>query len=275
VDATGWVNSAHDDPRAYYGIRISKADRDKFMSPTSPVIRIDINGTTAVKRLPASFWEGCTEIRHPSITRFMRQNGLIPWPTGLPPRFRLEPRGENTFRLTIANGRSISCPYCRAELDRDSRFCHRCGHELSTGQEIQPKATVPSRSYQPIRLVQSDDELIAALRQTRPRSDECHICSGTSGLRKIDFGLAKYFVRRRWAEMVGSLGVSAVTLYLMGIGMVTLPTKQTRRSIVRLRLVRCSKCADQPPQFTRHPWYGLLWNYGYMQFVPPEQMEPL
>lgn len=124
-------------------------------------------------------------------------------------------------------------------------------------------------------MVRNDDELVAAMKQIGPRLHECHICSGTVGLQTIDFGLAKFFVRRRWAETAATLGLSAATLYLMGVGMVTLPTKQHRRSVLHLRLVRCSNCATQPPQFTSHPWYGLLWNYGYMQFIPPEQVDAL
>lgn len=274
MNATGWSNSAQDSPNAYYGIRISKSDRDKFMSATSSVIRIEIDGTLVVKQLPASFWNRCTEIRHPSITKFMKQRGLIPWPTGMPPKFKLDPVGENTFRLNIANSRSMFCPACVTEVDPDAHFCPRCGHKLSPVAATQPPARIPLRGYPPMQPVRNDKELAAALRQIGPKLNECHICSGKVGLQKIDFGLAKYYARRRWAEMAATMGMSAVTLYLMGIGIVTLPTKQTRRSVIRLRLVRCLNCAAQPPQFDRHPWYGLLWNYGYIQLIPPEQMEP-
>lgn len=145
MNATGWVNSAHDRPNACYGIRISEADRDKFMSPNFPVIGIEIDGTVVAKRLPASFWIKCTEIRHPSITRFMVQNGLIPWPVYNPPKLNLVPAGKNTFRLTVANGRLTFCPACGAKVDYDALFCNRCGHKLSTAQETQPPAAIASR----------------------------------------------------------------------------------------------------------------------------------
>lgn len=100
VIVTGWSNGSATETGAGYGIRIARGDRDRFFQRDWPSVTIRFEGGgEAEVRVSASFWAECIELRSARIGRWMIGRGLAPWPTGNPPKMRLEPMGERGFRL--------------------------------------------------------------------------------------------------------------------------------------------------------------------------------
>jgi hypothetical protein len=99
---SGWSNgSPNIETGAGYGVRVRLVDRDRHFRAewSSTVIELD-DGNRIEVNLSDAFWRGCAELRKREIGRWMLNRGLAPWPRGNPPRLRLEPIGERTFRLT-------------------------------------------------------------------------------------------------------------------------------------------------------------------------------
>lgn len=102
--ATAWNNGAHHASGAGYGLKISKADRDRYFSNAWREVLVSLpghKGPVAVELSPA-FWRNCTELRHQEIGRWLRANGYVPWPKGRPPKFNLQPIGEQRFVVSVS-----------------------------------------------------------------------------------------------------------------------------------------------------------------------------
>jgi hypothetical protein len=39
-----------------------------------------------------------------------------------------------------------------------------------------------------------------------------------------------------------------------------------------LRLAACSDCASQFVDYSLHPWFPILFEYGYDEFISPEEI---
>lgn len=100
---TAWNNGAHARSGAGYGFKISIEDRDAHFQPDWDVILLEMDGETQLVEVnidKTSFWdETCRELIHVKIGRWLRSQGLAPWPKGNPPKFILEPIGENRFKV--------------------------------------------------------------------------------------------------------------------------------------------------------------------------------
>ena len=95
--ATAW-----NDGRTTYGVRVRRADRDRYFREVWTEIQVELDGHVHRFRLTPSFWRRCSEFRDsgsPLIRRWLARHHSTEWESGSPPRFVLTPLGENRFRL--------------------------------------------------------------------------------------------------------------------------------------------------------------------------------
>jgi hypothetical protein len=85
---------------------------------------------------------------------------------------------------------------------------------------------------------------------------ECHACGKRDDIYSWDFGLGKKTgTKRNWFITAASLGLSAITVPLLGSGMLRLPGKEMRFRILRLKLILCDSCRDSRFSYNFHPWW--------------------
>lgn len=161
------------------------------------------------------------------------------------------------------------CPACGAQLLSESEFCHKCGrkspHELLLTIDTRDRGVVVTRP-------RNEEELIAALERELPKLQRCSVCSAKDNLTYINFGLGMLKTGRRWKETFLSAAVSAVSLPLVGMGKLILPTKLSSIRVIPLFLAVCSKCISGEPDFTKHPCFSILWDYGFNKFIPTNEL---
>jgi len=58
----------------------------------------------------------------------------------------------------------------------------------------------------------------------------------------------------------------------MGMGKLILPTKRNGIRVIPLYLTVCSKCMSREPDFTKHPCFSILWDYGFNKFIPASEL---
>ena len=89
---TAWNNGAHSRNGSGYGFRVAVTDRDLHFKPEWDVIVLELEGEEPfeVNINKESFWgDACRELISPEIGRWLRQQGLAPWPRANPPGLRL------------------------------------------------------------------------------------------------------------------------------------------------------------------------------------------
>ncbi len=84
---------------ATYGIRVRNQDVLRYFKGCWNSIEIEIDGEFYSFRLSSTFWTTCPEFRGRPIPDWLKEQGLIPWPKGNPPKFELAPLKDNIFRL--------------------------------------------------------------------------------------------------------------------------------------------------------------------------------
>jgi hypothetical protein len=100
MEVSAWRNGQHS-ANTMYGLTIPRSARDRFFDWSWwEVIVILPNGDEATASLRPTFWATCSELRGAGIGRWLRSEGLAPWPKGAPPRFELMPLGENRFDVS-------------------------------------------------------------------------------------------------------------------------------------------------------------------------------
>jgi hypothetical protein len=137
---------------------------------------------------------------------------------------------------------------------------------------IEPHTITDIQVKKPIRQPRNDEELVAALRREPVGTDRCLVCSAVDDLVHIDFGLAKVKKSRKWNETIASLIFSAISVPLGGYGLIRIPGKSTETEMFTLRLLLCRNCFSEYPDYSLHPWFSILWEYGYNQFVSPAEI---
>lgn len=161
------------------------------------------------------------------------------------------------------------CPACGAQLLAESEFCHKCGrkfpHDLLQTTETRDHGVAVTRP-------RNEEELAAALERELPKLQRCSVCSARNDLTYINFGLGMLETGRRWKDTLLSTAVSAVSLPLMGMGKLILPTKRNGIRVIPLYLTVCSKCMSREPDFTKHPCFSILWDYGFNKFIPASEL---
>ncbi|GAA1506577.1 hypothetical protein GCM10009677_43870 [Sphaerisporangium rubeum] len=100
---TGWNNGSHHPNGSGYGLRISKADRDRLFNPSWRIVILKLEGDQVVI-LPIApfFWRGCTELRSRDIGQWLIKQGLAPWPKGKPPALTIEQVEANQFAVSLS-----------------------------------------------------------------------------------------------------------------------------------------------------------------------------
>ncbi|MEV0383002.1 hypothetical protein [Nonomuraea sp. NPDC050643] len=99
---TGWNNGSHRADGSGYGLRISKADRDRFFDRDRHSLILELgNDESVVVSVAPSFWAGCTELRSARIGRWLIGQGLAPWPAGQPPVLVMEQVEAGRFAVRI------------------------------------------------------------------------------------------------------------------------------------------------------------------------------
>ena len=103
IDVVAWNNGNYNKSGSGYGIKISVADRDRLFNLVWKEIELDLmdyKQQVLVNIAKPSFWGPlCRELIHIDIGRWLIRNGLIPWPTGQPPKLTLKQIYENRFLL--------------------------------------------------------------------------------------------------------------------------------------------------------------------------------
>ena len=84
---------------ATYGIRVGQANAREYFDRSWEQVEVEINGKFYSFKLSPTFWTTCPELRGGPIPDWLKEQGLVPWPKGKPPKFRLEPLGDKKFRL--------------------------------------------------------------------------------------------------------------------------------------------------------------------------------
>lgn len=88
-----------------YGIRVPPGERDRYFDPSWTMVKLELvaDGGTTMVRVPlsASFWRTCSEVRHQAIGRWLRDQGLAPWPKGHPPALLVEATSDAAFRVSV------------------------------------------------------------------------------------------------------------------------------------------------------------------------------
>lgn len=98
---TAWSNGRPLASGAGYGLKVGRADRDRYFKPSWKEVRLLFeDGARVSVPLSQSFWRSCTELRSSVIGRWLIRENLAPWPRGHPPTVLLEPVGDGRFRVT-------------------------------------------------------------------------------------------------------------------------------------------------------------------------------
>jgi hypothetical protein len=85
-----------------YGLEIEASDRDRFFDRNWRDVVLDLSGQgQAIVTVSPSFWRSCSELRSAEIGRWLRQNGLAPWPRGKRPRVIMEHVTDNRFAVKL------------------------------------------------------------------------------------------------------------------------------------------------------------------------------
>ena len=87
-----------------HGIRVGRANRDRYFDRSWAEVEVEIDGTVHRFGLMPAFWNKCPEFRdrgEPIIRIWLTAQGLISWPKVSPPQLTLEPLGRNRFRLSL------------------------------------------------------------------------------------------------------------------------------------------------------------------------------
>lgn len=97
---TGWSNGRGSRTGAGYGLRVRRADRDRYFDPEWSSVEL-VLGRDEVTVVPvsSSFWRTCTELRSTDVGRWLLERDLAPWPVRQPPSLALTLIAEGRFKL--------------------------------------------------------------------------------------------------------------------------------------------------------------------------------
>ena len=100
---TAWNNGRHRATGAGYGLKVNAQDRDRYFNRSWKTVTLELVGESkevTVNIDKPSFWGiPCRELISKNIGKWLIKNGRAPWPKGHPPRMRMEPMGDNRFKV--------------------------------------------------------------------------------------------------------------------------------------------------------------------------------
>ncbi len=166
------------------------------------------------------------------------------------------------------------CCKCGAKVYDGTKYCHNCGSAL-------PDPAPDVGLYAPEDIGRkvgsvgatsgSSSEGKSARKETK-----CHKCGASGGLKAWDFGLGMVVsTKRTWGETAVSAAISAITVPLIGYGMLRLPGKKTSFNVLRLRLVLCDACLRTRVGYSSHPFWKEANRLGYTEFFGPTELDKL
>jgi hypothetical protein len=101
MHVTAWNNGLHHRSGTGYGLRVRPTDRDFYFErgwTTVFLLLPDATQEIEANIAKRAFWSGkSAQLLHCEIGRWLRGHGLVPWPSGKPPKFELLPTGWNHF----------------------------------------------------------------------------------------------------------------------------------------------------------------------------------
>ena len=100
---TAWNNGRHTRTGTGYGLKMTWADRDRYLDRSWSCVYVQLPGggvEIEVNVDKPSFWtRHCSELINRDIGRWLIDKGYAPWPSGHPPKFRLTRTQGNHFVL--------------------------------------------------------------------------------------------------------------------------------------------------------------------------------
>ena len=101
---SAWRNSsAQKTTGTMFGLRLGAALRNKLLPQRVEQVTVQLQDNPVLKvvvTLTDGFWNKCPEFKHPEIGPWLQRQSIpIPWPRGLPPKFRLVQHGPAEFEV--------------------------------------------------------------------------------------------------------------------------------------------------------------------------------
>lgn len=100
---TGWNNGEHHPTGAGYGFKVDVNDRDNYFKKEWEYVILKLQGDVkevVVNIDKPSFWsDACRELISKEIGIWLIRNKKAPWPTGNPPKMRMEQIDDNRFEV--------------------------------------------------------------------------------------------------------------------------------------------------------------------------------
>jgi hypothetical protein len=100
-----WNNGAQSRTGSGYGFKVHNSDRDEYFKPEWEEILLEIEGEDqpAAVSVSKEFWsDNGQALASTELGKWLRKNGLAPWPRLNPPVFVLDPVEDNRFRVAKA-----------------------------------------------------------------------------------------------------------------------------------------------------------------------------
>ena len=159
------------------------------------------------------------------------------------------------------------CCKCGAKIGQRAASCPSCG--VSTAHDPGSQSSTPADAAQ--------EEAVRAILSEDQRVGQCHRCGNSASSWTWEFGLGKVILKKRtWGATAASVVASAVTLPTLGIGVLHSPGKQTRFSVLQLRLRLCDSCArDKRTAYSMHPSWKKAIALGYTEFFDANDLKRL
>ena len=82
-------------------------------------------------------------------------------------------------------------------------------------------------------------------------------------------------IKRAWGETAVSAVLSAVTVPLIGYGMLRMPGEKTKFNVLCLRLVLCDACWRKRVGYSSHPFWREAIKLGYTEFFDSTELDKL
>ena len=165
------------------------------------------------------------------------------------------------------------CCMCGAKIYHEAKYCHNCASALPDPTlDIGP---LPEDNRSKASSIAARSASGSETKSDR-KDPRCHKCGASDGLKAWNFGLGKAdSTKRAWGETAISAALSAVTVPLIGFGMLRLPGKRTSFTVLRLRLVLCDACWRDRAGYSSHPFWNEANSLGYTEFFGPTELDKL
>ncbi|HVC70055.1 MAG TPA: hypothetical protein VNC61_07285 [Acidimicrobiales bacterium] len=106
--ATAWHNGGPPEDPAGYGLRLTKADRDRYFDSSWEEVVLEMDGAPAASiPLSPSFWRSCSELRSATIGNWLLSTDAAPWAQGRPPGIAVTPIEGNQFSARLLQRRAL------------------------------------------------------------------------------------------------------------------------------------------------------------------------